>query len=183
MRKTVTQIHPLEPDGGADASRDRVRALHAAQDGPLRAYLRRMGVRRIDIDDVAQETWARLLRRPDNLIGVQNPRAWLFTVALNVFRDQISAQKKHGHLDDSDESLWPAPLELPEASAIGRQALDRVRRSITTLPDKTRRIFLLSRFEELTYPEIARKLGVSTRTVERHMARALLILRQDYESE
>lgn len=183
MREKVTHIHSPDPDGGTDDGSNRVKALHAAHDGPLRAYLRRMGVNRTDIDDLTQETWARLLRRSDNLTGVDHPRAWLFTVALNVFRDRMRQQKKHDHPVDFDERLWPSPMKSPESTVIDRESLDRVQRSITDLPDQTRRIFLLSRFEELTYPEIAQKLDVSTRTVERHIARAMSVLRQNYERE
>ena len=183
MRQRVTNISRTEPAGRADAGVDRLNALHAAQEGPLRAYLHKMGVNTTEIDDVIQETWARLLRRPDQLIGVRSPRAWLFTVALNVFRDRIREQKKHDLLDDTDESLRPAPLESPESSVIDSESLKRVQQAITNLPEQTRQIFTLSRFEELTYPEIAQQLGISTRTVERHVARAMLILRQQYVRE
>ncbi|RYG00151.1 MAG: RNA polymerase sigma-70 factor, partial [Chitinophagaceae bacterium] len=52
---------------------------------------------------------------------------------------------------------------------------------LLSLPEMTRRIFLLSRFDEMTYPEIARALDISTRTVERHMSTAFKVLQHSLE--
>jgi RNA polymerase sigma-70 factor, ECF subfamily len=62
------------------------------------------------------------------------------------------------------------PLKEDELKSSLRAALDR-------LPDRCREVFLLSREHGLTYPEIATVLGITTKTVERHMTRALCALR------
>jgi RNA polymerase sigma-70 factor (ECF subfamily) len=54
---------------------------------------------------------------------------------------------------------------------------DNVNKAIDSLPPKCRAIFQLSRYEELTYKEIAIKLDISVKTVENQMGRALRILR------
>lgn len=64
----------------------------------------------------------------------------------------------------------------PERSLIGAQRLRRVMATIDTMPPKRREVFLLHRVEELTYPQIARQLGVSIKTVEKHMHLAMLQL-------
>jgi RNA polymerase sigma-70 factor (ECF subfamily) len=54
-----------------------------------------------------------------------------------------------------------------------------LQKSINKLPEKCRAIFHLSRFEELKYQEIANQLGISIKTVETHMVKALKILRKE----
>jgi len=53
--------------------------------------------------------------------------------------------------------------------------------AITKLPEKSRLPFMMSRFEELTYNEIADRLNISVKTVESHMGRALKLLRESLQ--
>ena len=55
---------------------------------------------------------------------------------------------------------------------------DRIRASISTLPGRCREIFELSRYDGLSYGEIARQLDISVKTVENQMTKALKILRE-----
>ena len=70
------------------------------------------------------------------------------------------------YLDSTDH------LESAEAEARINEALDR-------LPDKCREIFLMNRFDNMKYREIAEKLKISIKTVETQMSRALKALRND----
>ena len=54
-------------------------------------------------------------------------------------------------------------------------------RAITNLPEKSRVAFMMNRFEELTYHEIADRLNISVKTVESHMGRALRLLRESLQ--
>ncbi|MDD4192049.1 MAG: sigma-70 family RNA polymerase sigma factor, partial [Mangrovibacterium sp.] len=56
---------------------------------------------------------------------------------------------------------------------------ERIRRSLNRLPEKCRTIFQLSRFGELKYHEIASQLGISVKTVETQMGKAIRILKHD----
>lgn len=64
----------------------------------------------------------------------------------------------------------------PERVTMGAQRLQRVIDVIDEMPPRRREIFLLRRMEELTDIQIARKLGISMKTVEKHMHRAMLQL-------
>jgi RNA polymerase sigma-70 factor (ECF subfamily) len=55
----------------------------------------------------------------------------------------------------------------------------RIQNALDKLPEKCREVFQLSRFEELKYKEIADKLGISVKTVEAQMTKALKILREE----
>ncbi|MDP3737526.1 MAG: RNA polymerase sigma factor [Hyphomonadaceae bacterium] len=61
----------------------------------------------------------------------------------------------------------------PERHVIGAQRLRRVMAAIDAMPPKRREVFLLHRVDELTYAQIARRLEVNIKTVEKHMALAM----------
>lgn len=65
---------------------------------------------------------------------------------------------------------------LPEEELLWQEMLQQIRSTIGEMPQDVRDVFLLSRFREKTYPEIAALLNLSTRTVERRMAVAMDLL-------
>ncbi len=78
---------------------------------------------------------------------------------------------------------------LPLMSADGQEGLElkeletRLRASIQQLPDQCRKVFLLSRDEQLSNKEVAERLHISVNTVEQHMRKALRILRASFNDE
>nr|WP_295922935.1 RNA polymerase sigma-70 factor [uncultured Dyadobacter sp.] len=67
---------------------------------------------------------------------------------------------------------------LPDMIAQYEEVLQRVERIVHSLPPQCRKIFLMSRFEGKKYQEIADELGISIKTVEVHISRALISMRQ-----
>jgi RNA polymerase sigma factor (sigma-70 family) len=68
----------------------------------------------------------------------------------------------------------------PEAAAEGAMELRRLHASLAELPPLCRDAFLLNRIEELSHAEIAARLGVSVRTIDRHMVKAWENLRGQF---
>ena len=64
----------------------------------------------------------------------------------------------------------------PEQSTIDRDTLDHLAKAIAALPGKTREAFILRRVEGLSQREIARRMGLSENTVEKHISRGLRLL-------
>ena len=85
-----------------------------------------------------------------------------------VRRAHGEAQKNQSEIliDDASQDLIGSELESLVASAID------------SLPAQCKLVFKLSRFENLTYTEIADQLGISVKTVENHMVKALKVLRE-----
>jgi RNA polymerase sigma-70 factor (ECF subfamily) len=65
------------------------------------------------------------------------------------------------------------PAADPERSLIGSQRLQRVMAAIEAMPPRRREVFLLHRVDELTYAQIARRLNVTIKAVEKHMHLAM----------
>ncbi len=136
-----------------------------------------------DAQEILHETYVRLLRM-DNLERLQeNPRAYIFTIATNLVRDfhRRRANRVLDTHDTFDEMEFPSDESSPVRALDWEQSLLRLKQSLLCLPEITRKIFLLSRFDELTYPEIAKALNISTRTVERHMSTAVKSLQHSLE--
>ena len=147
----------------------------------LERFLGRLRVRDDDVEDVAQESVARLLRYRDS----EPPEAWtalLYRIAINVVRDRA---RRDSHAPRGDASGTDpdaiANDDSPEQHASDQQALARVRTAILGLAPRCRAVYLMHRVEGLSYPEIARRCGISTKAVEKQMSLALRALRDARE--
>jgi RNA polymerase sigma factor (sigma-70 family) len=156
-----------------------VSALFRQYHRPLLAWLRQRLSVAADADDVAQETWIRLMRY-EGASGIASPKSMLYTVAAHVACDQermSRARRKNMHLSIDDEDFDIASRE-PSVDRVveGVEAYKNVCEQIEQLPPKCRRVFLLSRMHGMTYPQIAAHCGISVKMVEKHISHALLVL-------
>jgi RNA polymerase sigma factor (sigma-70 family) len=122
--------------------------------------------------DVAQEAWAHAAAAAP----ARDPAAFLHRIARNLALDRLRRQARGAApLEPGLDPADPAPG--PEQIAADRQTLARVQAAIDALPPRCREAFLLARIEGFSHAAIAARLGVSPRTVENHVALALLRLR------
>lgn len=139
----------------------------------LQSYLRKRLGNRDDAADLAHDTFVRLLRSDVPLSDLREPQHYLATVArglmVDFLRRRTLEQAYLDYLTALPEDLAPSP----EEQAIVQQALLEVDRLLHTLPPKVRDAFVLAHFDELTYPEIAERLGISLRTVSNYLTRAM----------
>jgi RNA polymerase sigma-70 factor (ECF subfamily) len=156
-----------------------VKALFQQYHRPLLAWLRRRLSVSADADDVAQETWIRLMRY-EGASDIGCPKSMLYTVAAHVACDQERmgrARRKNLHSSIDDEDFDVASRE-PSVERIveGAEAYRNVCKKIEQLPPKCRQAFLLSRMHGMTYPQIAEHCNISVKMVEKHISHALLVL-------
>jgi len=139
----------------------------------LLRYLRDLLVRREDAEDVAQETYVRLMRAGSLGQSELHVRASMFRAATNLAYDRFRQRRAQGRHDDAQ--LAELPDEAPQAERIVamEQALGVVERTLLALPPRCRQVFLLRTSHEQSYEAIAERLGISKRTVEREMQAAL----------
>jgi RNA polymerase sigma-70 factor, ECF subfamily len=127
-------------------------------------------------EDVAQEVMVELWRRRASLTGDVRLRAYLFQSTRNRALNHI----RHLRVVRGGEPHAPRPSASPptEAASVTGELDAALRRAVLVLTPEVRETFQLSRVEGLTYPEIARVLEISVKTVEARMGRALRLLRE-----
>jgi len=139
----------------------------------LRRYFRRRAAAH-EVEDLVQEVFIRLQSRRSEE-AVEDMDRYVFVVAANVLMRRYRKERQWNQgveaaSDDQDEPI------SPERVLLGREKLDRALAVLQRLPARTRQIFILHRFEDMTYPRIAASLGISKSAVEKHMIRALKAL-------
>jgi RNA polymerase sigma-70 factor (ECF subfamily) len=142
-------------------------------EGMLRSYL--IGIARpSDVDDLVQESYARLLRLREQG-RMRSPRGLLFTMARNAAHDlfrrrgtaailPVTGNEYEGVLDDRPDS----------AEAVSRrQEMELLADAIEALPERCRAVFILRQIENLSQREIASRLGIAEHTVESQLTKGL----------
>ncbi|MGO2009479.1 RNA polymerase sigma factor [Vreelandella alkaliphila] len=152
----------------------------------LKQFVRRRTGSMAIAEDVVQETWIRAHSLAEE--QPNNPRAYLYRMAGNLAIDHIRRERGRGiGLEDGGESplsekkpleSQPSPEPSPLDNAISEQELAALNAAVSELPSKCRDVFILYRGNGLTMREISSRLGVSQKTVEKHIARAMVHCRK-----
>ena len=151
----------------------------------LIAYLHRRTRGEADAEDLVQEAFVRFHRAGHDLCAA-DARPLLFVIARNLQLDRWkaagreTARRSPHDINDLVDGPQAIASETPDAEdgLIRRQNLAAAAAVIRALPPRTRDAFLLHRFENLTYRQIAGRLGVSVSMVEKHIAEALRQLKK-----
>jgi RNA polymerase sigma factor (sigma-70 family) len=140
----------------------------------LRAWLRTRFPSLTDTDDLVQESYARLIRAREKG-SVKNTKSYLFTTALNAALDLIRRRKvvSFEHVAETERSL--VVEDRPDAceAASRTEELEILREAVHALPVRCRQVFTLRKLYGLTHREIAAQLGLSEKTVEEQINRAM----------
>ncbi|WP_186453878.1 RNA polymerase sigma factor [Denitratisoma sp. DHT3] len=155
-----------------------VAELAATHGRRLQRILRRKLQNPEDAQDAAQEVFLKLWKREREGALRAEADAYLHTAANSVVIDlhrrrKAHAADRHLELDTLDDADLPAAVGGADESAYWREGLALLVDSIGKLPELTQQVFILYHFNGMDHNEIARRLGVSLRSVERHMAHAL----------
>ncbi|WP_415909951.1 RNA polymerase sigma factor [Oleiharenicola sp. Vm1] len=137
----------------------------------LRAWLLARFPTLPDVDDIVQESLARLVAARE-VSPIRSARALLFTTARHLALDAVRRQRVVAFepiTDDTDPTVLTDAADVV-ASVTKQQELELLTKAIQSLPERVRQIFTLRTAYGLTQRQIAEKLGVSESTVEKQMA-------------
>ena len=152
-----------------------------AEHGPvLRGFFVRRGAKD-EAEDLVQETYLRLLRAHEcQGDAIANPETYLFTVALNLAREQ--AVRRRWSLLPIEEleniTTLLADEESVEDAAERAQRRQRLQALLRTLPERTRAVLVMQYRDGLSYKQIAERMGVSPHMVKKHVVRGLSVCRR-----
>jgi RNA polymerase sigma-70 factor (ECF subfamily) len=151
---------------------DILRKLLSEDREALLRYVRRFLRGRADPEDIVQEA---LLRTCEHAEDLAEPRAFAFTVARNLATDSLrhTQMAKTDSLGDLSESSVVSSGPSPEGETLADEEGRLLREAVEQLSPQCRAAFTLRVFQFCSYKEIALRLGISPKTVENHIGRAL----------
>ena len=163
-------------------AQQRVAELYRDHAARLRRRLRAQIGSGEEASDLVQDAFARLLGAA-SLERLREPEAFLNRIVRNLLIDRsrrIATRSTHVPIDDSTPiAVLPQQAEMIELE----QMRARYREIVASLPTRMREVFILHRIEELSYKEIAVRLGISVRTVEWHIAEAIVRISKGLDDE
>lgn len=177
---------PEPSEGAADCSADPLSDQEKAlltllfnkYRGALYRYLSGLVRPTEDVAELVQETYFRIMRHTETMRFEAVARSYLFQTATNVAREYYRRRaRRHTNEHVGLEAAEILPGEIgPEQDALWQQAIVQLKAQIKEMPRDLQEILIRHRFQHETYPEIAKALGVSTRTIERRLSEAVEFL-------
>ncbi|WP_431257630.1 RNA polymerase sigma factor [Roseateles chitinivorans] len=141
----------------------------------VRSALMRRGRSSQEADDFVQEAWLRLACYESSQ-PVDRPEAFLMRTALNLSVDAHRARSTHGDHVLAENVVLMDTAPGTEAIVLARERVARLSECVSRLRPKTRAILLAHRVDGRTYQDIALEHDLSISTVEKHVAKATLLL-------
>lgn len=146
--------------------------LFAESREALRRYVRRLVGSHEATEEIVQEAF---LRTYEHQARVETPRAFLFSIARNL----ASKSRRHARvveatpMEEFDAVGGYVGRGSPEESALADERIRLLKQAIERLPKQCRAAFTLKVFHDCSYQEIAARLGLATKTVEKHISQGL----------
>lgn len=129
-------------------------------------------------DDIVQETFVKFWEnrkkvRPETL------KTLLYTIATNLIRNEF----KHNQVVYRFErnAQQPQLSEGADHNLLSDEFNNKLQKALAQIPENARIVFLMNRIEGLTYSEIAVRLGLSVKAIEKRMSEAIAVLRSKIE--
>jgi RNA polymerase sigma factor (sigma-70 family) len=154
--------------------------ISQAENPLLAAYSDLIGEQRFakhrsgETEDIGQDASLRVLAIED-ASSIRAPKRYLMRIIRNIFVDRQRRRGREAALHKSLELAESGQNDQldPERIVSARQELERVTIAISVLPPRCRQAFVLHRLEHLSYSAIARRMCISSGTVEKHIAEAM----------
>ena len=132
----------------------------------------------VEAEEMVQQVFFKLWERNETLSLTGSVSAYLYRAVHNESLNYIKHQKVRSNHQLHVAYSMKNEAEHPAKKVIAGELEKKIHSALNELPEQCRTIFQMSRFDELKYREIADKLGISVKTVENQMGKALKLLRQ-----
>lgn len=151
--------------------------------GFANAYLKDKSV----AENMVQDAFLQLWERKEVLQAGSNIRAWLLTVVRNHTINHINRKKRQLEAETTYATNAVRELNLRISSLkacdpeyiYGTEMEHILEKALEALPEQSRKIIIMSRFEDMTHKDIAQKMGITVKGVEYHITKSLKILRSE----
>lgn len=182
---------PRDDEQSLDLSTDEMLIRRAFQSSPeegcellFRRYHRalcshalRYVYSRVAAEDIVSDVFCRLWKNASFESVTTSYRSYLFRSVRNEAYSHLRAEFRHQNIPE----LSPAPEmesgQRPDHITQYEETFQRVKQIVEQLPPQCRKVFLMNRFEGKRYKEIAEAMGISVKTVDTHLVKALKLVR------
>lgn len=127
-------------------------------------------------EDIVQDAFMKLWQKCKD-VPFAKAKSFLYTVASNLFIDKV----RHEKVKQKFQLIVKTPsssIETPDFQLEKKEYKAKLERVIGAMPEKSREVFLMNRIEKLPYREIAVRLNLSQKAIEKRMGVALNFLRE-----
>ncbi|MDD7884556.1 RNA polymerase sigma factor [Flavivirga sp. 57AJ16] len=154
------------------------KTIYESNKKPLSAFINSYTKNQAQTDDIVQDTFIKLWNAKEGIDENISLGGFLCKIAYYTFIDTFRKKKREQSMLD----VWQYKklmLLVKEESDIKKEKIHLIEKAIEKLPPKCKEIFVMSKFEQLKYAEIAEQLGLSIKTVEVQMGKAFSIIRKE----
>ena len=127
--------------------------------------------------DIIQDVFLKIWRNQKSWNPKSDLKAYLLRAAKNAALNYLDQDKTNLQRFESLTETLPGGT-FPDKDFENKEYQQIIKQAVDSLPKGCRTVFILSRYDDLKYQEIAKILDISVKTVENHMRRALILLRE-----
>jgi len=156
------------------AEEDLLLAVFQKHQLALKRFIARYLRNHHDIEDVAQETFLRAFRAGQE-IKLREPKAYFFRIAKNVAVSQLRLKSRQITDYIEDQSTQEALLSewTLEEEVMAQQHLGKYCEAVAALAPQCRRVYIMRKVYGMPHKEIAERLGIALKTVEKHLYKGI----------
>lgn len=128
-------------------------------------------------EDVVQDVFLKFWSKRENINIIHSVKSYLYRATINTSLNYLESNKKIIRLKDTEHSSESLTINAGEELS-HKELKSKIDEAMDQLPPKCKVVFVLSRYEGMKYQQIADHLGISIKTVENQMGKALKMLRE-----
>ena len=129
-------------------------------------------------EEVVSDVLANIWIKKDSIVITQSLRAYLYKSTRNMTITYIRRKKKNTYnIEDGNDYNLTSGTN-PETDIIQKEEAESIENILNIIPERSRMVFRMHRIDKLKYREISEILEISQKTVEKHMGKAIKILRE-----
>lgn len=164
---------------GSDRGKAKLKSLYRSFFGRLVAYLRdEFGPGPPYPEDVAQQAFKKLLAR-DDIDEIRDLEAYVWVVSANLIRTELRAMRvRRSYAEDQEHFFWGDHCDEfdPERVLSAREELEIVAKTLRSMPERRREVFMACRYEGMNPAEAGRTVGISRNAAVRHISIATALI-------
>jgi RNA polymerase sigma-70 factor (ECF subfamily) len=165
------------------ATKPQFETLVEAHSGELFGYLWRLLCDEADARDCLQDVFLRAYRAYGRLRDFTQLRAWLYKIATNTARTQLSRSGRRASQTTQLDEPIASREKAVDVQVVESTELAAIKQAVASLPDRQRAALMMRKYQELEYSEIAAALNCSEEAARANVYQALRKLRQIFKDE